>query len=184
MILIFKTMLIGHLLGDFYFQSGKLAENKIESHISLIKHALIYSITLLLVSCIMFTKTNYFYLSIVCLTHLIIDFFKTKIHKLNVISDIWLYFIDQILHITILLTYSYLLGILNIVTYRNWINIIVHNHISMIETYISCILLVLTIIQPASITIKILLHSFQPQETTLNNIKQGIPNARIFYWNA
>lgn len=38
----------------------------------------------------------------------------------------------------------------------------------------------LVIIQPASITIKILLNNFQPQETTSNDVKQGIPNAGAF----
>ena len=99
MIIIFKTMLIGHLLGDFYFQSSKLAKNKIESNISVTKHAFLYSIALLLVSWLIFSKTNYFYLSIVCLSHFIIDFCKIRIHKLNIVSDIWLYFIDQLIHL-------------------------------------------------------------------------------------
>ena len=181
MVLIFKTTLIGHLLGDFYFQSSKLAKNKIKSKRSLITHALLYSITLLLLFWIIYAKTNYFYLSMVCLSHLIIDFFKTKIHKLNVISDIWLYFIDQILHTSILFIYSYLLSCLDIIIFRNWINIATNNNILTIETYISWILLLLAIIQPACITIKILLCDFQqPQETTSNDIKQGIPNAGAF----
>ena len=41
-------------------------------------------------------------------------------------------------------------------------------------------MLLLVIIQPASITIKILLNNFQPQETTSNDVKQGIPNVGAF----
>ncbi len=180
MIIIFKTMLIGHLLGDFYFQSSKLAKNKIESNISVTKHAFLYSITLLLVSWLIFSKTNYFYLSIVCLSHFIIDFCKIRIHKLNIVSDIWLYFIDQLIHIVILFIYSYLLSSLDIINFNHWINRIENNNILTIETLISWILLLLVIIQPASITIKILLNNFQPQETTSNDVKQGIPNAGAF----
>lgn len=55
-----------------------------------------------------------------------------------------------------------------------------NNNILTIETLISWILLLLVIIQPASITIKILLNNFQPQETTPNDVKQGIPNAGAF----
>lgn len=180
MIIIFKTMLIGHLLGDFYFQSSKLAKNKIESNISVTKHAFLYSIALLLVSWLIFSKTNYFYLSIVCLSHFIIDFCKIRIHKLNIVSDIWLYFIDQLIHIAILFIYSYLLSSLDIINFNHWINRIENNNILTIETLISWILLLLVIIQPASITIKILLNNFQPQETTSNDVKQGIPNAGAF----
>lgn len=180
MIIIFKTMLIGHLLGDFYFQSSKLAKNKIESNISVTKHAFLYSIALLLVSWFIFSKTNYFYLSIVCLSHFIIDFCKIRIHKLNIVSDIWLYFIDQLIHIVILFIYSYLLSSLDIINFNHWINRIENNNILTIETLISWILLLLVIIQPASITIKILLNNFQPQETTSNDVKQGIPNAGAF----
>ncbi len=180
MIIIFKTMLIGHLLGDFYFQSSKLAKNKIESNISVTKHAFLYSITLLLVSWLIFSKTNYFYLSIVCLSHFIIDFCKIRIYKLNIVSDIWLYFIDQLIHIVILFIYSYLLSSLDIINFNHWINRIENNNILTIETLISWILLLLVIIQPASITIKILLNNFQPQETTSNDVKQGIPNAGAF----
>lgn len=180
MIIIFKTMLIGHLLGDFYFQSSKLAKNKIESNISVTKHAFLYSIALLLVSWLIFSKTNYFYLSIVCLSHFIIDFCKIRIHKLNIVSDIWLYFIDQLIHIVILFIYSYLLSSLDIINFNHWINRIENNNILTIETLISWILLLLVIIQPASLTIKILLNNFQPQETTSNDVKQGIPNVGAF----
>ena len=127
-----------------------------------------------------FSKTNYFYLSIVCLSHFIIDFCKIKIHKLNIVSDIWLYFIDQLIHIVILFIYSYLLSSLDIINFNHWINRIGNNNILAIETFISWILLLLVIIQPAIITIKILLNNFQPQETTSNDVKQGIPNVGAF----
>lgn len=36
--LVFYVMLLGHILGDFYFQSDKLAEEKDKSLRALLKH--------------------------------------------------------------------------------------------------------------------------------------------------
>lgn len=173
----FKILLIGHILGDYYFQSDKLCNGKINSNKSLINHAIRYSIILFLISFIFYTKTFFIHLiMIVCLPHLVIDLLKIKMLSCKKISKIHLYIYDQVIHILTLFFYCYLINHSGIINYRNWINIIGNNSIANVEIYISWVLLLLVIYKPSIITIKIFLHTFQWQDTT-EKYKKGSPNA-------
>ena len=184
MILVFKTMLIGHFLGDFYFQSDQLATKKLNDNIALLTHAMIYSLVLFTVSFIFYTQTFSFYFLLLCLSHLVVDYFKIVIHKKEWIPHIYLYLLDQAMHIILLFLYCYYINTFNAFHFRSWISIITNSNLQNIEIYISWLLLLIVVIQPASITIKTLLNGFQPTDTTSKEnseqSKNGIPKAGAF----
>lgn len=83
--MIFKILMIGHLLGDFYFQSGKLAKDKTQKAKCLLQHCGIYFLSIL-ITIFIFTDCkdwNKMVISILAAgaVHGCIDFGKIKFQK-------------------------------------------------------------------------------------------------------
>lgn len=167
--------LIGHILGDFYFQSSNLAKEKDTSFAKLLDHSFLYMFAMFIVSIPVFSSEVIkiaFFLSI---AHFIIDLIKISIKNKNIFSDLKLYIYDQILHIVIIfiLTITCLenTDILYFLNF-NLENIIKFNMLSMI----SWILVFLTIARPFSITIKKILRKYD-KTIEDSDEKNGHPNA-------
>lgn len=104
--MIFFLLCIAHLLGDFTFQPTALAENKKAQLRFLFLHACIYALAFAIV-CFTFLSFHSVILSygIIVLSHLMIDWTRTKIEKASCSGACALlsFFIDQALHIGIII---------------------------------------------------------------------------------
>ncbi|MCL2527830.1 MAG: DUF3307 domain-containing protein [Defluviitaleaceae bacterium] len=107
---ILTTLLLAHVLGDFYLQPNIMAEKKRISWGWLFLHGLIYMLcmaTILLIST-EFSKFTLFLIIGAGATHLAIDALKKHITQKNTIPKIFT--IDQALHITILIIFVHIWG--------------------------------------------------------------------------
>ena len=107
----FKLLVVGHILGDFFFQPQRLVKGKKEKIGLLLLHTFIYT---LLISIVLLVYVKWWIMIILSCTtfgsHFIIDWVKTrKIEvyfeekKENIESaDFWSFIVDQLLHIVIL----------------------------------------------------------------------------------
>jgi len=97
----FYYLLLGHLLGDFTFQTNKIAKNKSRN----LKWILIHSV---IVTAIMFILALPFGLSLLKLVllngflHFLIDFYKAKLNPTNPFIALLYFILDQALHIAII----------------------------------------------------------------------------------
>ncbi len=109
--MLFKLLLIGHFLGDFFFQPKKIAEGKKENINLFVLHIVIYSVLISLVLLIYekwWVQIILFFVTF--FSHFCIDWVKSrkieKFFKDNVEGiDFWSFIIDQVLHISILFIY-------------------------------------------------------------------------------
>lgn len=101
-----KLLMIGHLLGDFYFQTNELAKKKKESFAYTALHCFIYSFVMFvvlaiatgkLVNCILPTL-------LVGVLHLLVDGIKCGMYKCVNLEkkELPIFIVDQIIHIGIL----------------------------------------------------------------------------------
>ncbi|MCH5281909.1 MAG: DUF3307 domain-containing protein [Lachnospiraceae bacterium] len=105
-----ELILLGHIIGDFYVQTDKLAEKKKNSIKYMLIHCLIYTI----VVGIGFYELSreivktLIILGLIFLSHLIIDLIKRKCNKKVVKYEYIIFLIDQVIHIMILLLIVYI----------------------------------------------------------------------------
>lgn len=175
--ILLNLFLIGHVLGDFYLQSSELAANKDESVKKLLKHSLIYLFSILVVIIPVFSFTSLKWAIIISIIHFIIDLVKTFIKKKIMIDDkrdTFVYSLDQIIHILVILFITATIYLLSEpIRYIYGIQFILDGLQVDAESILSWILILLIVIQPFSITIKKLLYRYKP--TT--NDEEGHPNA-------
>lgn len=185
------TYLIGHFLGDYYFQSDEIASNKNYSIKVLNKHGLIYFITMILVIVPIYSFKSYnlniviaaFFISLI---HYLLDLIKKNKHRNEIKSTekIKDYLTDQILHIFTIVILSFLVeetdlfGNLNGPIIRlsgnNFTILPIAEFIQYISNinysyFLSWILAILIIIKPIQITIKIVLNKYKPEEKKEDN---------------
>lgn len=100
-----EIIILGHIIGDFYFQSNKLSELKYERIACLILHCLIYTVS---VSVLMALTMKCFQVCIpviVFVTHFIIDKGKSVIENSKIFYHKYItvvFMLDQIAHIAVL----------------------------------------------------------------------------------
>lgn len=105
-----KLLMMGHLLGDFYFQSNKLAEKKKTSFAYTVWHCFVYSFVMFavlvittgkLVECILPTL-------IIGVLHLLVDGVKCGVQKYVKLNkyELSIFIVDQIIHFGILFAIS------------------------------------------------------------------------------
>ncbi|NLK94845.1 MAG: DUF3307 domain-containing protein [Clostridiales bacterium] len=158
--------LLIHILGDFYFQSEKLAKGKNKSIIKLFNHCIIYLIVSIVVTIPVFSLNLLLSVVILSFIHGIIDFCKFFINKKYKIEKRTIYFIDQGLHILFIVLLSYFMTIKQISIIPQYI---VSNFLQVIELnnihYLSWLVMILLIFKPANITIKETLSIYKPNES-------------------
>lgn len=171
--------LTGHILGDYYFQSSTLAEEKEFSIKSLLIHCSIYMLTMITVSVPIFSLNILISAVIIGFIHFIADtikFFLTRNNTLTHFQDIVLYLTDQSIHIFTILAISAMieLSAVNIVYLGVLEPIISGLNLNMTEI-LSWIVILLLVAQPFSITIRKVLDYFEPE--TEEYTDKGIKNA-------
>ena len=171
-------LFIGHFLGDYYFQTDKMA-NK-QNPKTLLKHSLVYMGTLFLVIYPLFhDRILFLTVFLIGISHSIIDFAKYFYKKHKEVSDsqtVLLYIFDQILHLAIIaISASILLINQTNINYNARIENIFYSLNLYPEVIFSWLLILLVIFKPASITIRIVLNHFEPPIKREENM--GVSNA-------
>lgn len=108
-------MLIGHILGDFYFQNNKLAKAKKTSLQYVMIHNALYGIGLLMGLLMILVYRKITMVDLYCwvilwILHGVIDTLKYFLGNKNKFTNRWIFIIDQILHIMSILVVTHLLG--------------------------------------------------------------------------
>lgn len=158
--------LIGHFLADFYFQSNEMAEQKNSDKQVLFKHNIIYMLTILACTLIVFDGFILLVTGFIGIIHALIDQVIVSLRKKYPQKTIQLYLIDQAVHLLIILV-SFLLF-----QERMDLRFVWEIGISLQE-FLKWIVLLIIIIQPISITIRIILEPYRPEPTE----KEGVENA-------
>ena len=168
--MIYKVLLMGHLIGDFYVQSGKMAAKKKKDMRVLRKHCIYYALSLLLLCSVVITKEE----AIPCLLlilsmgilHGILDLAKIRMeNRTNHRYDIFLLLFDQCLHITALFGGCYLLGIRG-GQYTNLLGKTLA--LSLVEREVSVLLGILICAKPASLLVKLVLSKISEETERLH----------------
>ena len=105
-----RLILLGHIIGDFYVQTDKIAEKKKNSIKYMLIHCLIYTIVMgisFYILCRGIVETLII-LSSIFLSHFIIDLFKSKYDKKAAKYEYMVFLIDQAIHIMVLLLSVYI----------------------------------------------------------------------------
>ncbi|KJS85813.1 MAG: hypothetical protein JM58_07715 [Peptococcaceae bacterium BICA1-8] len=154
---IFLISVLGHLLGDFVLQTEKIAEQKSSSKKALLIHGGI--ITLVQVFLLSFYGILGIWVGLVSgFLHLGVDLLKTYISKGKLLSEFFLYIIDQFVHLLILL----LVILIFLKNKDPWFL-----DIGYVKIIIGIILLTFV----STVTIKILIRDVQPK----------LKEAKLFY---
>lgn len=157
-------LLLGHILGDFYTQTAKIAEKKKDSLTWVLKHCLIYFITIFIVSIPVISFKIFLLNVITAFLHALIDIIKYLYLKHTKKSIPSMFFIDQSLHLLCLLGMSYLWTKCNI--QLNELHIIqdIFKTVGISEVIVCKWLLGLLIIhKPANILIQNIIGTYKPK---------------------
>lgn len=159
-------LIISHFIGDFVLQTSKAATEKQQYFSKLLRHCLLYMFMICMVLFLSINiKISFFPMIIIGLSHFIIDYCRVFLDK-NVTArgQMFLYFIDQTLHLGVIFIVSYLFhlemhvdGLLQFLC-----NLL---DASRVMNGIIYALIYLIILQPAAVTVKKMLTYISNQET-------------------
>lgn len=161
-------MIIGHILGDFYAQTDKIAKEKKHSIRMLIKHCLRYGLMLIICSTIFLTKSELLKfmmcILIIGVLHGLTDTLKILIEKqMNLTPKelLYLFILDQIFHTIILIL---LCKIFNI-TGGIYVDVFNKNYdVNSFNNILNFIIGILICGRPASIVVKLVFSTFKPKK--------------------
>jgi len=170
--------ILGHILGDYYFQTSALADEKEKSVKSLLIHCGIYLVTMVVLSIPVLSFNVFMGAVIIGLVHFLIDtgkFLLRKFHKHTNFQEIALYLGDQALHILTILIVTTVIKLSDVsITYINILEPIIYGLELNITEIVSWIVVLLLLMQPCSITIRKVLNYFEPETKYAD---EGIKNA-------
>lgn len=164
----FVLLLLAHIIGDFYFQSEYMAENKKKSLAWVLRHCLLYWMAMLLFTVPMMSFELLLGATIASILHSVIDIVKFRINKKDKNDNIRernMFIIDQILHIIILFVIAFTLVLCNVLPHANYIFVEFFNIIGVSELkviYWLCAILIIH--KPANITISKLINQYKPED--------------------
>jgi hypothetical protein len=154
-LMIFKVLMIGHLVGDFYLQSSEMVTEKKKSLGTLVKHCVLYALPIFILGLFIITKSELIsfikFMISITVFHGFIDYIKIYIEKKKKVKHKYILFLlDQIIHTAVLCV---LLDLFKIAGGR-YINIFNNAYeVSNLNIYIKTILVALICAKPVSIFI-------------------------------
>ena len=176
--------LLSHVVGDYYFQTSRAAEEKSKSNKMLFLHAFIYCIPFLVLYLSSNKDSTLFILTFfLCFSHLIIDLIKvsicktklwTKYQKRYEIGEVVIYLFDQLLHIILIFGTSIYFVNKGLTLYPE--KLIEKTAIALgisIENALKWILLILLIYKPANVTFSKLFKLYKPVEEITSTAADG-----------
>lgn len=176
---VWLLLFIGHVLGDFYFQSSSLAKAKETSVKKLRLHCLFYLVAMVGVTLAVFNWSLFSVAIVVSVLHFVIDglkFLLTKYVSIKKDKNATIFLADQGLHILILLLAAGYIKIHSIeINYVTGLEFLINMFDLDMEHLLSWILILLVLVQPCSIVIKKVLNRYRPMNE--EQLDEGVPNA-------
>lgn len=102
---VLTLFLIGHVLGDFYLQPSELATSKEKSFFKLLKHSIIYLLSMVFAIIPIFDFSLLKWALFISIGHFVTDFTKYIIRNMTPASgrfDVFTYLLDQAVHIVLI----------------------------------------------------------------------------------
>lgn len=164
-------LVLGHILGDYYFQNEKLAHDKQGSKKKLLMHCIYYSFAIFLVFLPVYQSKMTFFLLLYCLTHLIIDFLKyylsMEYERNRVINShdvLKIFLVDQLAHLMSILVFSYLMAQnLNTLVFNNLIIPQFLNQLGVpFKGVLQVLLTFLVLHKPMNIAVSLFIKPYEP----------------------
>lgn len=159
-------MMIGHVLGDFYFQTEKIAKQKEKMFKGVLIHSLEYYIALLCVEIPFISIDLFLCATYMAIAHLFIDAIKYIIIKKKKIRKTGIIFVvDQFFHILSIFILAYYMNCINfhVTNFKIVENVFTTFDIDKV-IIAKWILALLVLHIPANILIQNLLSGYKPRE--------------------
>ena len=175
---IFFLLLFVHILGDFYFQSQTTARKKVKKLKWVSYHCIIYGVISFVLVKLLVPNFSYSLLWLFIIGHAVIDITKYYIVKKylkNNFYDKYVFIIDQIIHLLILVFISYYaLKSGEVYKYNAFINDVLVTMEIPIESLLSFVLKLLLIHKPINIFIALIMNDYKPEDKKKDDtIKAG-----------
>lgn len=176
--------LIAHVIGDFYIQNSKMAEKKMESIKWVLLHIFCHWIVMLLIYLPIMSWKFLIGVTLTAILHCFVDIakyilYKNKKIEITQIKDRNLFFIDQIIHMIILIGISYCFArysLQPVITKNSLQPLLTEAFLNFFQTIgippihvLSWILALLLIHKPANIAISKLLMVYRLENGVENN---------------
>lgn len=161
-------LLLGHVLGDFYFQTEKIAEAKEKKYTGVLLHSLEYLFAIVVTILPVISLDMLLAAAYLSIIHFVIDTAKYVLLKTKKISKNGKTFvIDQVLHVLSILITAYIMHCWNFtISHFSVINDIFNVFGIEKMVLIKWILSVLILHIPTNILIQNLLTGYKPRENT------------------
>ena len=160
--LFFIVFLIPHALGDFYWQSDKLAQKKAKSYRYVMLHSLLYFLVFIICMLPFWSMPLIATALILATSHLLVDSIKFM-YAIKWKENQVTYSIDQLIHILCIAAAS---GYLVIVGYELSMLPTIKNALATVVTDFEALLMwtgfVLLLLKPANITIRQITEKYRP----------------------
>lgn len=156
---------IGHLLGDFYFQSEEIAKQKDEKFTGVLLHSIEYYLAVLAVMIPIFSIDMLLAATYAALLHFVIDSFKfVLLKKKRIRKNGKIFITDQCVHAICILVLAYIMNYWNFEIGHIQIVSNIFNTFNLnIETTARWILSILFIHVPVNIFIQNFLSEYKPK---------------------
>lgn len=172
--IIILILLTAHFLGDYYFQSDRVAKEKSKNFKQFISHCFAYSF-FMFITPVLFVGFKLvwisFYLSV---AHFIVDLIKRIYDRKNK-NKFKIYILDQILHIVSIIFVTIFLSDAKSLEITGFLIKILNVFGLDFLSFVKIILSALIIIKPASVTIRLILDKYQPKN--IQTFNEGLQNA-------
>lgn len=174
----FLLLLLGHIIGDFYFQNSKMATNKFKKTTSLISHIALYSIAIVFVFIPVWNPNFITPIVLISISHAIIDTTKVVYKKIrkpsdSATKDTFVFLLDQLFHLFCMIFVSVYMTKENIpITMNVTSNWLIHLNIDYLVV-VKFLILLLGNIRPCNILIKTTVQRYKPKENEGSNLNQS-----------
>ena len=182
---IFVILFIGHLLGDFYFQSQLMVNKKDDDWKIMLCHGLIYMAAIVLPFLLLFTAslTEFYVILLAPILHLIVDISKGWLNRNTLFEKRQglIFALDQAIHIIIILSVAYYYAIHTSVAY-SWFGIQLGeiyatlNLKLSLHQFIRFVCLFLFIGKPVNIIVSKILDSVKEENVSDTNMEKTDSN--------
>lgn len=166
------VFLLSHILSDFYFQTESMARKKENNFKYIVIHSIVYGLTTLILVKLICTNFENIYLWIIIISHFLVDTIKYFLKKNEFIKKYqkYIFIIDQIIHITILMIVSYFMIKSGKDYGYNLMALDILNIIGVsIQSIIILIVQILLVHKPANIFIVNIMQSYKPIDKENSN---------------
>ena len=169
---ILMILLLAHILSDFYFQSESMAIKKKTKVNYVCIHSMFYGIVTWIILNLIFKNIESIFIWVIILSHLVVDLSKYYLEKRGLIKKYqkYIFTIDQIIHIFILIVVAYFMIKSGKVYKYNPMFLNVLNTIGISISFLIVLFVqILLIHKPTNIFIMNILQSYKPANKESNN---------------